>query len=1032
MSNNPKLATEQQVKDVSDTFTEIINHQGKQIKALESGVIDAIEPGSPAPTKRGEYKVTKVGVYINFKDANGQPISVTEEDYSSGNVSIIFNGTNSKMLIVPITFEGEVKEGDTRGVSGGEVYKNILKNNKIKKFTYCYSSKKYFYISVLDISKGFIRLDFFDSIVSEYSLNAFYLVGQAENENQKNGLEEIKLKGINTNVVATILISFTEDLNSNLLNVTRLINDNNVTYNEIEFKNTVVTDSFKYNNLSKEIISNTLIGVLQNNNYNSKIFIKNVNLDKKSKKIHFDFCDLNGGGTGVSRDLLRISFDIDGEFKSKKLTHSFIPGSVLYQLTISVDTKLLHSILDDLGLDISIYNGVYEDNKIIYDKGLEKLLAYNGDILKHQGYIVENGNTLTTFTNYQRFSDFIEITKDDEIKIISTGNNSNNDIFGKVVCICIYDNNLQKVKTLIGSDQYNFSHIVADNEKFIRCSSVVGSGGSGLISFRLLINRINEVDKLSTINAIKKIGKDAYNVSTTNIKKTGKEKIRTNNTKLPGIGKLNKQELKINLIFNSIDGKYIDYIVNKAVLQWCDYNNVIYFSANIGHNTELGGSDRTILFCSRDYGVTYELIYDAGEGVRLMQDWEALCLMVSEDGSIIFNRSEVDSDKNRYCSVYAIYGWKKGLINNGKDENGNNVIIDKKFNLSFQKYKATRQDLDFKQYGQTVWPDSGISLGSIQSANGRMMPGWSYNVYDNIVIITEYGEGDSKWCYENELIPVKKGDKWVVDNKRNGNGVSSKAWVSLDYGKTFKLFFDIHQKNSNKIGWKYCGDAELAHIHAINFNPYDNNFYITNGDISRTNDKIGYEDWMNPNQRILYINYEAIELWWSKTNAINPDIFPSIDNYNEVLPEWKSIILPKWYHEGFGYDAQIQLSTIEPFPDYTLFATDSDVNIGFFRLFNGKLDFSFNSRLKDGDFNGRSHFGGGQQYLKAGTKRLISLASHSATADSYIFSSEDGENIKLIYSGDRKELSWGMLHFFTENGVFVRPSLNDYKVLKLK
>lgn len=123
MSNNPKLATEQQVKDVSDTFTEIINHQGKQIKALESGVIDAIEPSSPAPTKRGEYKVTKVGVYINFKDGNGQPISVTEEDYSSGNVSIIFNGTDNRKLVVPITFEGKLKEGDTRGISGNEVFK---------------------------------------------------------------------------------------------------------------------------------------------------------------------------------------------------------------------------------------------------------------------------------------------------------------------------------------------------------------------------------------------------------------------------------------------------------------------------------------------------------------------------------------------------------------------------------------------------------------------------------------------------------------------------------------------------------------------------------------------------------------------------------------------------------------------------------------------------------------------------------------------------------------------------------------------
>ncbi len=123
--SNPKLATEKQVQEVSDTFIEIINHQGKQIKALESGVIDAIEPSSPAPTKRGEYKVTKPGVFLNFKDANGQPISVTQEDYSSGTVSIIFNGVDCRVLIIPITFEGEVKEGDTRGVSGNEVFSSL-------------------------------------------------------------------------------------------------------------------------------------------------------------------------------------------------------------------------------------------------------------------------------------------------------------------------------------------------------------------------------------------------------------------------------------------------------------------------------------------------------------------------------------------------------------------------------------------------------------------------------------------------------------------------------------------------------------------------------------------------------------------------------------------------------------------------------------------------------------------------------------------------------------------------------------------
>lgn len=162
--SNPKLATEAQVQEVSDTFIEIINHQGKQIKALESGVIDAIEPSSPAPTKRGEYKVTKPGVFLNFKDANGQPISVTQEDYSKGNVSIIYNGTDCRVLIVPITFEGEVKEGDTRGVSGGTINSTLdYELSKKDKKTIPLSNKingSFIYEGEIRDNKNFARYEY--------------------------------------------------------------------------------------------------------------------------------------------------------------------------------------------------------------------------------------------------------------------------------------------------------------------------------------------------------------------------------------------------------------------------------------------------------------------------------------------------------------------------------------------------------------------------------------------------------------------------------------------------------------------------------------------------------------------------------------------------------------------------------------------------------------------------------------------------------------------------------------------------------
>ncbi|EKB02654.1 hypothetical protein HMPREF9711_03116 [Myroides odoratimimus CCUG 3837] len=202
--SNPKLATEAQVQQVSDTFIEIINHQGKQIKALESGVIDAIEPSSPAPTKRGEYKVTKPGVFLNFKDANGQPISVTQEDYSSGNVSIIFNGVDCRVLIVPITFEGEVKEGDTRGVSGNTVNTDII-------------------VPLDSIGIKIIKGDFFPSDKKEYLIDTVLL---SDGKTGRNSgwitiLNNLNLKKgkYKTNIYLTELVYLlTYDSNGNIVN----------------------------------------------------------------------------------------------------------------------------------------------------------------------------------------------------------------------------------------------------------------------------------------------------------------------------------------------------------------------------------------------------------------------------------------------------------------------------------------------------------------------------------------------------------------------------------------------------------------------------------------------------------------------------------------------------------------------------------------------------------------------------------------------------------------------------------------------
>lgn len=133
MSDTPKLATEDQVKSVADTFTELYNHQGKQIKSIESGIIDTILPSSPAPTKRGQYVVSAVGVYINFKDSNNQAISVTEEEFTSGIVYLVYNGTNSRKVVIPIEANGKVEEGEIRPVGGGKIFDFSLPKKQAEK-----------------------------------------------------------------------------------------------------------------------------------------------------------------------------------------------------------------------------------------------------------------------------------------------------------------------------------------------------------------------------------------------------------------------------------------------------------------------------------------------------------------------------------------------------------------------------------------------------------------------------------------------------------------------------------------------------------------------------------------------------------------------------------------------------------------------------------------------------------------------------------------------------------------------------------
>lgn len=136
----PALVTEAQVKELTDVMIEAVDELGRKISITQGGIQGAITPTSIAPTAKGMYPVSESGVYTNFKDSNDQPISITQEDFESGIVFIVFSGTSSAKVITPVPANGEVKEGDVRAVSGEEVYEynymNLYTNKEI------YISKK--------------------------------------------------------------------------------------------------------------------------------------------------------------------------------------------------------------------------------------------------------------------------------------------------------------------------------------------------------------------------------------------------------------------------------------------------------------------------------------------------------------------------------------------------------------------------------------------------------------------------------------------------------------------------------------------------------------------------------------------------------------------------------------------------------------------------------------------------------------------------------------------------------------------------
>ncbi|WP_025125672.1 class I SAM-dependent methyltransferase [Myroides odoratimimus] len=110
--------------------TELKDELTTKINTMAVGIQGEAFPNSIGPKNNGMYTAQEPGIYLHFLDDKGEPIIVTQEDYDTGLVYIVYNGKACFKSVTPITNNGEVREYDKRGVDGGKVFKALINSKK--------------------------------------------------------------------------------------------------------------------------------------------------------------------------------------------------------------------------------------------------------------------------------------------------------------------------------------------------------------------------------------------------------------------------------------------------------------------------------------------------------------------------------------------------------------------------------------------------------------------------------------------------------------------------------------------------------------------------------------------------------------------------------------------------------------------------------------------------------------------------------------------------------------------------------------
>lgn len=166
--------------------------------------------------------------------------------------------------------------------------------------------------------------------------------------------------------------------------------------------------------------------------------------------------------------------------------------------------------------------------------------------------------------------------------------------------------------------------------------------------------------------------------------------------------------------------------------------------------------------------------------------------------------------------------------------NGEYLVIIEDDNAQQSVWVSSAKGSIFEQKFLTSYIDS--------SSRGRIEKGWGVDVYDNIILVSEYGS----------------------------HGVSKYVWMSEDYGETFKVLLNVNEDNLSD-GSPICVRLDRSHVHGCFFDPYWQRVWVIYAD--NDNSSILFtDDWRESSPSWERISINTVK--WGGCQTVCGKAFP--------------------------------------------------------------------------------------------------------------------------------------------------------------